>query len=119
MTMPGYKNYSRNLCNFSIINCYYLLSVISRNYCRKSFLYLMSPKRWNEDLLKHLASFSGGSMVRNHPASAGDVGSISGSGRSLGEGNGSPLQYSCLETSTDRGAGQATVHGVTEESDMT
>ena len=43
---------------------------------------------------------------------AGDVGSIPGSGRSPGEGNGNPLQYSCLEKSMDRGAWRATVHGV-------
>ena len=41
-----------------------------------------------------------------------DAGSIPGSGRSLGEGNGNPLQYSCLENPTDRGAWQATVYGV-------
>ena len=45
---------------------------------------------------------------------AGDLGSIPGSGRSPGEGNGNPLQYSCLENSTDRGAWWATVHGVTK-----
>ena len=43
---------------------------------------------------------------------AGEPGSILGSGRSPGEGNGSPLQYSCLENPMDRGAWQATVHGV-------
>ena len=43
-------------------------------------------------------------MVKNPPANAGDVGLIPGSGRSTGEGNGNPLQYSCLENSTDRGA---------------
>ena len=42
-------------------------------------------------------------MVKNPPADAGDVGSISGSGRSPGEGNGNPLQYSCLENPLDRG----------------
>ena len=42
----------------------------------------------------------------------GDPGSIPGSGRSLGEGNGNPLQYSCLENPMDRGAWWATVHGV-------
>ena len=41
--------------------------------------------------------FPGGSVVKNPPANAGDVGSIPGSGRSPGEGNGNPLQYSCLE----------------------
>ena len=45
-------------------------------------------------------------------AIAGDQGSISGLGRSPGEGNGYPLQYSCLENSMDRGAWWATVHGV-------
>ena len=44
--------------------------------------------------------------------SAGDPDSISGSGRSPGKGNGNPLQYSCLENTVDRGAWQATVHGV-------
>ena len=52
--------------------------------------------------------------VKDLPASAGDPGSVLGSGRSLGEGNGNPLEYSCLENSMDRGAWWATVHGVTE-----
>ena len=53
--------------------------------------------------------------VKNPPAKAGDqrhAGSIPGSGRSPGEGHGNPLQDSCLENSIDRGAWQATVHGV-------
>ena len=57
--------------------------------------------------------------VKNLPASAGDQGSIPGLGRSPGEGNGNPLQYSCLGNPMDRGASQATVHGVTKESDKT
>ena len=53
-------------------------------------------------------------MVKNPPAGdAGDLGSIPGSGRSTGEGNGNPLQYSRLENPMDRGASQAMVHGVT------
>ena len=44
----------------------------------------------------------------------GDPGSIPGSGRASGEGNGNPLQYCCLEISTDEGAWWATVHGVSE-----
>ena len=56
--------------------------------------------------------FPGGSVVRNLPASAGDAGSIPGSGRSPGEGNGNPLQYSCLGSPLDRGAWRAAVHGV-------
>ena len=49
----------------------------------------------------------------------GDVGSIPGSGRSLGGGHGNPLQYSCLENPMDRGAWWAIVHKVTKESDTT
>ena len=45
--------------------------------------------------------------------------SILGLGRSPGEENGNPVQYSCLENSMDRGAWQATVHGLAKESDMT
>ena len=52
-------------------------------------------------------------VVKNLPANVGDSGSIPGSGRSPGEGNGKPLQYSCLENSMDRGPWWATVHGVT------
>ena len=63
--------------------------------------------------------FPGGSVVKNSLADAGDAGSIPGSERSLEEGNGSPLQCSCLLNPMDRGAWQATVYGVTKESDMT
>ena len=49
----------------------------------------------------------------------GDLGLIPGSERSPGEGNGNPLQYSCLENPMHRGAWWATVHGVTKESDTT
>ena len=65
----------------------------------------------------YLMSFPGSSIVKNLPAKAGDMDSIPGSGRSPGEGNGNPLQYSCLENSVDRGAEQATVHGVAERHD--
>ena len=54
----------------------------------------------------------GGSAVRNPPANAGDMGSIPGSRRSAGEGNGNPLQDSCPENPADIGAWRATIHGV-------
>ena len=63
-----------------------------------------------------------GSVVKNLPANAGDVGDpglIPGLGRSPVEGNGNLLQYSCLENPMERGAWQTTVHRVTEESDTT
>ena len=63
--------------------------------------------------------FPGGSVVKNPPANAGDMGSITGSGRSPGEGNGNPLKYSCLGNPMDREAWGATVHEVTKESDST
>ena len=65
----------------------------------------------------YVVDFSGGSVVKNPPANAGDArdaDSIPGSGRSPGGGNRSPLQYSCLENPVDRGAWQAAVHGVAE-----
>ena len=70
-------------------------------------------------LLMAAWGFPGGSVVKNPPANAGDTSSIPRSGRSPGGGNGNPLQYSCLENSMDRGAWQATVHGVAKELDMT
>ena len=56
-------------------------------------------------------SFPGGSVVKKLPANAGDLGLIPGFGRSPGEGNGNPLQYSCLGNPIDRGAWWDTVHG--------
>ena len=58
-------------------------------------------------------------MIKNLPSNAGDASSIPGSGRSLGEANGNPLQYFCLENPMDRGAWWATVRGITEELDVT
>ena len=64
----------------------------------------------------YVTGFYGGSVVKNLLANAGDSGSTAGSGRSPGEGNGIPFQYSYLENPMDR-AWRATVHGVAE-SDM-
>ena len=63
--------------------------------------------------------FPGGSVVKNPSANTGDVSLIPGLGRSPGEENGNPLQYSCLENPMDRGAWWAIVHGVTKESNTT
>ena len=62
----------------------------------------------------HILGLPGSSMVKNPPANAGDardIGSIPGWGRSPGEGNGNPLQYSCLENPMDRGIWQVIVQG--------
>ena len=60
-----------------------------------------------------------GSVVKNLPANAGNASSILGSGRSSGEGNGNPLQYSCLGNFMDTGTWQVKVPGVAKELDMT
>ena len=59
-----------------------------------------------------LMGFPSGSDGKESACSAGDLGSIPGWGRSPGEWNGKPLQYSCLENPMDRGAWRATVHGL-------
>ena len=75
---------------------------------------------WEDPLEKgkaphsRILGFPGGSEVKASASNAGDLGSIPGSGRSPGEGNGNPLQSSCLENPRDRGAHQATVHRVAE-----
>ena len=63
--------------------------------------------------------FPGGSDGKASAYNAGDPGSIPALGRSPGEGNGNPLQYSCLENPIDRGAWQAIVHGTVKELDTT
>ena len=59
-----------------------------------------------------MTGFPGGSEVKVSASNVGDLSSIPGSGRSPGEGNGNPLQYSCLENPMDGEAWYATVHGV-------
>ena len=62
--------------------------------------------------LRFIRGFASGSYSEEYACIAGDLGLIPGLGRSPGEGNGYPLQYSCLENSMDRGAWQATDHGI-------
>ena len=68
----------------------------------------------NYIFLIHTEGFPGGSISAFNTGNMRDVGLIPGLGRSPGEGNGYPLQYSCLENLLDRGAWQAIVHGVVE-----
>ena len=65
-------------------------------------------------LVISFVDFPGGSDGKASACNAGDLGLIAGWGRSLEEGNGKPLQYSCLENSMDRGAWWAAVHGATK-----
>ena len=82
-----------------------------------SFFILMTI--FNTFINRHFPHVDMGFPGGSPPANEGDVSSIPGSGRSLREGNGNPPQYSCLGNSIDRGAWQATIHGVTAESDTT
>ena len=66
-----------------------------------------------------LEGFSGALVVKNLLADVGDTGFLLGSERSPGEGNGNPLQYSCLENPMDRGAWQATVQRVANSKALT
>ena len=70
-------------------------------------------------ILRLLKGFPGSSDSKESTGNAGDLNSIPGSGRCPGEGNGYPLQYSCLENPRDWGVWQATVHGVTKDLDTT
>ena len=65
-------------------------------------------------VLLHSKGFPGGSVGKVSACNEGEPCLIPGLGRSSGEGNGNPLQYSCLKNSMDRGAWWATVHGVTK-----
>ena len=78
-------------------------ALISFGYASKS-VKSRSGNKWG---------FPGGSVVKNSPAKAGDIGLILGSGRSPGEGNDNPLQYSCLGSPKGRGAWRDIVHRVT------
>ena len=83
--------------------------------CRKPWLNSWVRKiTWRRDRLPTpiFLGFPGGSDGKESSCNMGDLGSIPGSGRSPGGGNGNPLQYSCLENSVDRGALQAPVCGV-------
>ena len=106
-----------------------MLFVSLKGYCENIYksLWVLQTKGRKHDMWLFVASskknsvnilgLPGGLVVKNLPASvgdAGDVGSIPGSGRCPGEGNGNPLQYSCLENSMDKRAWRATVHAVTE-----
>ena len=77
-----------------------------RHHPRSSPTKVILLSFWSHFLLTRSSGFPGGSVVKNPPAMAGDVGLIPGSGRSPGEGNGNPLQYSCLGNPMDKEAWQ-------------
>ena len=102
---------------------FYHMKVYQNSQCRinTSLRKTLHKWKWTSILMKSALlsppymGFPGGSVVKNSPSNAGDsrdVGLIPGMGRFPGGGNRNPLQYSCLESCTDRGAWQAMVHKV-------
>ena len=83
-----------------------------RKTVKQDKIITVQPLNTVKDIQFLLRGFPGGSEVKASACNAGDLGSIPGLGRSPGEGNGSPLQYSCLENPMDGGAWWATVQGV-------
>ena len=83
--------------------CSFLGKLVHYSSCKLNCIYWVLTGCW---------SFPSGSEVKASACNAGDLGSIPGSGRSSGEGNGDPFQYSCLENLVDGGAWLATVQGV-------
>ena len=81
-------------------------------YKAKGNMMWSDAKLWLNNSLNLFMSFPHSSVSKESACSAGDLGSIPGSGRSPGEGTGNPLQYSCLENPLDRGAWQITVPGI-------
>ena len=77
-------------------------------YCPYSLMFMCVVIEYSSWLSFPYGGFPGGSVLKNLPANAEDMGSIPGLGRSPGEGNGNPFQYSCLGNPMDRGAWQAT-----------
>ena len=77
--------------------------IVNAKWMRTFFLFLDRGGQFKQWLLGRLLCFPGGSVVKNPPASGG-AGLIPGSGRSPGEDNGNPLQYSCLRNPMDRGS---------------
>ena len=89
------------------------LRLVGHHLCsRKAESESTHPEQKQEFVRDSPAGFPGDSVGKESACNAGDPSSIPGSGRSPGEGNGYPLQDSCLENSMDRGAWWATLHGV-------
>ena len=102
-----YSNLLTILKKWVMFSYYWILRVL--------YIFWIQVFFFNQTWLKNIQlwiSMSGGSESKRICSQWGDPGSLPGLGRCPGEGNGNPLQYSCLENSMDRGAWQATVNGL-------
>ena len=126
---------TRSFLHIQVLNKYFWINkwslifttILEGGYC---YVYIRVPLPKPIDLSGHLRysscisvsqmptscilGFPGGSVVKNPLANVGDIGSVPGLGRFPGEGNGNPLQYSCLGNPMDRGTWWAAVHGITK-----
>ena len=107
------SRFGTSCCSMSSSNCCFLTCIQVSQEAGQVVWYSHLLKNFPQFLSSTQSKASpGGSEVKASASNARDLGSIPGSGRSPGEGNGNTLQYSCLENPMDRGAWQATVHGV-------
>ena len=113
-----YSHLLKNFPQFVVIHTVKGVSVVNEADVFSGILLIFpwSNECWQSNiwLLCFFLGFSGGSEVKASTCNVGDLGSIPGSGRCPGEGNGNPLQYSCLDNPMDGGAWWDTVHGVTK-----
>ena len=109
------KGVRRQLCapaSSDSLSCAFSLSILPSLALKERCISQTLPVPFLYVCLTPTLGFPGGSDSKESACNAGDQGSIPGSGRSPGEGNGNPLQCSCLENPMDRGACQDTGHGV-------
>ena len=121
--LPKWMNVSLSFFIPGVLGMQGFLSGISLTLLSSTCLKLTfsrSLHKWNS--INNGSSYTGlprWLIGKESACNAGDAGSVPGSGRSPGEGNDNPLQYSCPGNPMDRGAWRATVHGVTQDSDVT
>ena len=103
-----HKNLNQHVLLKGYVTMSSLLWCLCKKICLIQFIkwFYSKKKNQNNNLKQIKDGFPGGWVVKNPPANTGDMGSILGSGRPPGGGNGSPHQYSCLENPMDRGAWQ-------------
>ena len=106
------KNWLMHLLNITVKQQHYERSIGKRGTLIFFLNMHTNRKKRNWTSISHHVGFPGGSVVKNPTANSGEVGSVSGLGRSPGGGNHNPLKYSCQGNPMDRGGWWATVHAI-------